>query len=280
MKMIHESLVAAACAAGQRVAQRCREGGSTMQARHRFRSTLGLRPRLIALAVLLALPAGAGAQTFTFTATDAGSGTFSYGVLEATPNGDGSYTATDGYLVVLSGPIAGIYDLDPNPNPPHAFVSPSGAFFADNVLYPGQGSTLDGAGLLFTGNGTEVNIWGNGAGNPNSYWAFAGSSYVLTSNDAAFTLATTPAQIIGVLQDVVQALADDGANLPAGGNSLQAKLDAALAAVGRGNTKAAAGSLNAFINQVEALISSGRLTAVEGQSLIDQATAAIGALGG
>src|SRR5262245_3566843 len=251
-----------------------------MQARQRLRSTLGRGARLIALAAVLAMPATAGAETFTFSATDGGSGTFSYGVLAATANGDGSYTATGGYLVVLSGPLAGVYTLVPNPGPPFPFFSPSGAFIADNQLYPDEDPTLDPFGLLFAGNGLEVNIWGNGEGLHYSYFAFDGTSYSFASNDAEFTLATTPAEIIEVLQSVVQALVDGGAGLPAGGNSLQAKLDAALGAVNRGNARAAVGSLGAFINQVNALVAAGRLNKALGASLIDQANAAIGELGG
>jgi hypothetical protein len=68
--------------------------------------------------------------------------------------------------------------------------------------------------------------------------------------------------------------------LPAQGNSLQAKLNAALAAVQRGNPHAAAGAMGAFVNQVNAFIQNGTLTAAQGQSLIDQASAIIAELGG
>jgi hypothetical protein len=95
-----------------------------------------------------------------------------------------------------------------------------------------------------------------------------------------FTLASTPAEEIQVLQSVVQAFVAVGVMLPAQGNSLEAKLNAALSAVNRGNAHAAIGSLNAFINQVNAFIHNGTLNPGLGQSLIDQATAAIGALGG
>jgi hypothetical protein len=50
--------------------------------------------------------------------------------------------------------------------------------------------------------------------------------------------------------------------------------------VNRGNSKAAIGSLNAFDNQVEALIKNGTLTEEEGQPLIDIASAIITELGG
>src|SRR5262249_40186855 len=151
--------------------------------------------------------------------------------------------------------------LFPNPNPPNAFSSPSGAFSVDDQLFPGQDPTLDVFGLLFTGNGVEINIWGTGPGTY-SYFAFNGSSFPLASNNASFTLASTPAQQIQVLQSVVQGLVNAGAMLPAQGNSLEAKLNAALNAVNRGNAQAAIGALNAFINQVNAFIHNGTLSPV------------------
>jgi hypothetical protein len=237
---------------------------------------------LLTLTLALASPARAIPDTtFSFTATDAASGTFSYGFLEATDNGNGTFTATGGYLIVISGPIVGTYALFPNPNPPFTFTSPSGEFIVDNVLYPGQNPTLDIFGLLFTGNGLEINIWNDGGGVPYTYAAFNGSSLVLFSNEAAgFTLASTAAQRVQLLQTIVQALVNNGQMLPANGNSLEAKLKAALASVNRGNAKAAIGQLNAFINQVNAFINNGTLDQEIGQSLIDQALATIEVLGG
>jgi hypothetical protein len=220
-------------------------------------------------------------STFTFTATDSASGTFSYGILEATDNGDGTFTATSGSLDVISGPIVGTYELFPNPSPPSTFNSPSGAFFVDDILYPAKNPTLDPAGLLFTGDGLEINIWNDGGGVPYSYFAFntKTNTFPLGSSEAAsFTLASTPAQQIQVLQSIVNALAANGVAFPAGGNSLEAKLSAALSDVNRGNAKAAVGSLGAFINQVNALIKNGTLTAAQGGPLIDMAEAIIAEL--
>jgi hypothetical protein len=253
-----------------------------MQAWQRFWASAVRRVGWIALALALACPLRANADsTFAFTATDNGSGTYSYGQLTATDNGDGTFTATSGFLVVLSGPIAGTYDLFPNPNPPFPFFSPSGAFIVDDILYPSQNPTLDVDGLLFTGGGLEVNIWNDGGGVPYSYFAFNGSSFPLASSEAAsFTLASTPAEQIPVIQGAVTELVNIGVQLPGGGQPLQAKLNAALDAVNRGNAKAAIGSLNAFDNQVEALIKNGTLTEEEGQPLIDIASAIITELGG
>ncbi len=60
--------------------------------------------------------------------------------------------------------------------------------------------------------------------------------------------------------------------------SLVTKLIGALAAVNRGNEEAAVGSLNAFINEVEAMQRSGRLPGSEAQPLIDDAQAILAQL--
>jgi hypothetical protein len=255
-----------------------------MHARRHFSATVGKTFGLLALTLALSSSSLAIAgTTFSFTATDSASGTFSYGLLQATANGDGTYTATGGYLIVISGPIVGTYDLFPNPSPPATFFSPSGVFLVDDQLFPGQNPTLDVFGLLFTGNGLEINIWNDGGGVPYTYFAFDTNSltFPLASAEAAgFTLASTPAQRIELLQTIVPALVNSGIMLPGNGNSLEAKLNAALAAVNRGNANAAIGQLNAFINQVNAFIHNGTLSPGIGQSLIDQASATIAVLGG
>jgi hypothetical protein len=250
----------------------------TVQARESWYSRVGQCARLVALALALAWPARASAQTFTFSATDSGSGTFSYGVLGATDNDDGSYTATSGYLIVISGANVGTYSLFPNPVAPAIYTTSDGAFLIDDLLYPGENPTLDDYGLLFTGNGLEINIWGNGAGIPYSYYSYNGSVFNLESSNAAFTLASTPAEEIQVLESVVQAfvtadlLSSDRSKL------LQADLRAAQSLLSSGNVSGALGWLTNFVTAVDGYIAGGLLTEAFGQSLIDQATAAIDAL--
>jgi hypothetical protein len=60
--------------------------------------------------------------------------------------------------------------------------------------------------------------------------------------------------------------------------SLNDKLSSAQASVARGNRTAAANQLNAFINEVEALIKSGRLDLATGNALIAEARMLIGLL--
>jgi ribosomal protein S20 len=73
---------------------------------------------------------------------------------------------------------------------------------------------------------------------------------------------------IDVLIDLVDALEADGVINGGQANSLRAKLEAAQQSVEKGNTTAAANQLNAFINQVEAFVAAGILTAEEGDALI------------
>ena len=52
-------------------------------------------------------------------------------------------------------------------------------------------------------------------------------------------------------------------------NPLKVKLEAAIAQLERGNTTPAENAFAAFVNQVNALVRSGRLDSAAGQSLLD-----------
>jgi hypothetical protein len=88
------------------------------------------------------------------------------------------------------------------------------------------------------------------------------------------TLTTPQAQIQQLIQDV-DSLASQGVLNQGQANSLTAKLRAALQQLERGNTKAAGGQLRAFINQVEALVRSGKLSSMQGRHLIDGANSVL-----
>jgi hypothetical protein len=88
----------------------------------------------------------------------------------------------------------------------------------------------------------------------------------------------SPMEMILELKAAVQTLVDIGVSLPADGQSLQATLDAALAAVERGDSPAAIGSLGAFINQAEGFVQIGKLTSTQGQALVVEAQSIIDAL--
>jgi hypothetical protein len=115
---------------------------------------------LLLTVCLLALSSFAAADTFQFTYS--GGEDLASGILFATPNGDGSFTALSG-----SGQFDGFsITLMANPNGTSNATSPGGYFVYDNQLFPGQDPLLNSNGLLFSmqdGNATELNIYGNGA---------------------------------------------------------------------------------------------------------------------
>jgi predicted outer membrane repeat protein len=80
----------------------------------------------------------------------------------------------------------------------------------------------------------------------------------------------TPADRVDSLVDAVDELISLGAILPANGNSLKSKLNSALAALPN-NPATAISALQSFINQVKSFIKTGRLSATDGQALIDAA---------
>lgn len=83
--------------------------------------------------------------------------------------------------------------------------------------------------------------------------------------------------IAGLIQDI-RGLIGDGRLNKGQGNSLISKLEAALAQLAQGHVVPALNQLRAFVNEVTADISSGKLTPAEGQPLIDKANRVIAAL--
>ena len=85
----------------------------------------------------------------------------------------------------------------------------------------------------------------------------------------------SPDEAIEDAAEAVAALVADGTLDDGEARALTSKLEAAQHQLDKGNAKPAANILGAFINQVEAMVSSGRLTAEEAKPLIDSANAAI-----
>jgi YVTN family beta-propeller protein len=85
-------------------------------------------------------------------------------------------------------------------------------------------------------------------------------------------------QILQGLIGQIQALVIGNTLNEGQGNSLIAKLQAAQASIARGNTGASCSQLEAFINEVEAFVKTGKLTTLQGQELIQLATNARNAL--
>jgi hypothetical protein len=140
--------------------------------------------KLIAILTFVCLSTTANASNLDFTVNaGANIGTGSL-VTDATG------LATSGSLELTSG-LVGIYSLFAGG--PAQTTSPFGAFIYNNMTYNGAAVDLDVWGLLFVGNGYEINIWGNGVGNPNSFYAATDrSTYVVSSTAASFAPVTVP----------------------------------------------------------------------------------------
>jgi hypothetical protein len=142
--------------------------------------------KFIALVALTCLCSAVNAATLTFSINDGTN--LGAGFLQVDPTG----LATSGSLVMTSGVDTGTYALfSGGPSPTY---SPMNAFIYNNMTYPSATSApaLDWYGLLFVGNGTEINIWGNGPGNPYSFWSYRGGAYNISSTAAAFGLQPVP----------------------------------------------------------------------------------------
>ena len=143
------------------------------------------------LLVALAGPAEATPIDFYFSFNGSQPGDSSVvGNVYATDNGNGSYSATSGYLT-MNGTT---YTLYQNPAPPAAQYSPLGGFIYDDLIYLPSSSGyaangyFDVYGLLFTTGALEVNLWGNGPTSPYTlYTGTSGYSYPV-QDDLGITL--------------------------------------------------------------------------------------------
>ena len=123
------------------------------------------------------------------------------GTLILSSDGPGPVTVTGGTLDLggTSG-TATLYN-DGSQLPANGYkTSPGGAFWYNNVLYPGSSPMLDNWGLLFTvgtygsSNYKEINIWGNSsAANDYSYVEWKPNvGYTSLDLKGTFTAATVP----------------------------------------------------------------------------------------
>jgi hypothetical protein len=130
---------------------------------------------------------------FDFSYTSNNGTVIASGVLDATANGGGTYTATSGTGSETSPDYTGPIALIANPGPPGEVVSPSGFFLYDDQLLPGENPLVTNGGLLFapTGPGasfSEINIFSNGPG-PGTYQYYENNGF---NNLGNFTLTAVP----------------------------------------------------------------------------------------
>jgi hypothetical protein len=149
---------------------------------------------------------------YNFTYSDT-AGNAGFGTLVATnPSGIDALSdwSLSGSLTVTSSAdgnaSVGTYTL--LPGGPGTTYSPSGLFYFDNLVYPGNdagagaqagfvlsNSYLTSGGLLFgpvTGSQDEINIYGNGGGDYAFLSEVGGSNNIQTSTGGTFTLTPVP----------------------------------------------------------------------------------------
>jgi hypothetical protein len=98
-------------------------------------------------------------------------------LLITTPNGDGTFTATSGYVAVTSPDFSGILPLYANPDPTGYVTSPSGYFYYDDQLLPLSDPIVTNPGLLFAAlptPGFEINIFSTA---PDAYTYYDNTGY-------------------------------------------------------------------------------------------------------
>ncbi len=204
--------------------------------------------------------------------------------------------AATGYDFLSLLPVAFQTALEADDHPPAASFAVSGtplagspmAFDAAASTDPDLGRTdMDGTEALGYawdfGDGTTA----TGAAPVKTFTHSGPFTVTLTVTDAwgwpAATATTvvmlTPVQGILDLTEAVASLGGGDGALGSGEmNSLRAKLSTAMAACRRVNAQACAGSLGAFVNELEALVRSGRVDAGAAAPLIDYAERVITSL--
>lgn len=181
-----------------------------------------------------------------------------------------------------------------------ANVAPAIAAFGGATLLPGETYTSSGS---FTDPGADpwsaTADYGDGTG-PGTL-SLAGMSFYLshrytaagsftvtvavsdddvTATRTATVTVLSPVQGLGVAGATVSALVSNGTINSGNGRSLQAKLDAASASIDRGNGEAATGQLGALLNELQAMVGSGRLTAADAQPISDMVNRVLRSIAG
>ena len=199
-----------------------------------------------------------------------------------------SVEALSGYdlLALLPDPVE--IAVESNTVPPVAAVDgPYTGIASESISMTASGSTdADNQNLAYAwdfGDGTT----GSGVDVTHSYQA-AGTYTVrlivtdpLSLADTITTTATitTPQDAIGQARTIVSQLQLAGKIGKGNSNSLNSKLDAALASIQRGNLKAATNQLNAMRNEINSLVADGVVAASDIASLLDLVNRILDAIG-
>jgi hypothetical protein len=146
---------------------------------------------VLAIAAALMMSQAVSAQNYDFTFS--GADITALGTLYA----PGTFGVTEGNAtagnIVVTGDsnLSGTGTLYASPYGPGVqTTSPSGYFYYDDTLYPGQNPSIDDNGLLFIDNGFEVNIFSNTGGQ--GYYQIYDNSGFTSGNVGTFTLTYVP----------------------------------------------------------------------------------------
>lgn len=151
--------------------------------------------RAVAAMSVLACVGAARADDFVFSySSDLAA---AHGVLSGVSNGNGTCSILSGVLIVDSGAASGTYNLVAHSGT-SPFYSNSGFFIVNNQLRTATtGQSLDIYGLLFSGNNTEINIWGNGAGQGYTFYSH-NSVNMRTNGEFTFSAVPAPATLTAI----------------------------------------------------------------------------------
>jgi PKD repeat protein len=162
-------------------------------------------------------------------------------------------------------------------------VAPTVNAFAGGTVLPNQAYAATGSfGDPGADSWTATVDYGDGSGaqplalsgtsfSLSHAYAAAGSYTVtvtVTDDDGSSASKTATVTVLTAQQGIANLVAQVNGMVSGGtASSMEAKLRSASASIDRGNTAAANGQLGAFINEVNALVQSGRLTAAQGAAL-------------
>ena len=158
---------------------------------------------LVAALVAGILGTAASATTFLFSFGGGLGLNGASGSLEATANGNGTFTATSGTILGFGSSYAGgtagaTGTLIANPSAPGHVTSPGGGWVYDDQIFPNPANPLiTNYGLFFSVGSYEVNIFSNGPG-PGTYSLQSGGNGAL-SNEARGDFALT--QVAGAVPE-------------------------------------------------------------------------------
>ena len=215
--------------------------------------------------------------TFTFTPDDDGVYTV---VLEATDDGNATGQTSLSLVVDNVPPSAQILSFVPSINIPNLILPNELITFTGTYRDPGTADTItatwDFGDQTPTATGLTATHWYSKPGSYPVTLTVSDGDRNGTGTATVMVPVQTPAQALGPIADYVRGLKtlNDGQK-----NSLIAKLNAASDALDRGNTNAASNQLEAFLNELQADMKTGKVTPGDASNLRLAANAVLGALG-